>query len=204
LQAGGFVVRRELAGWMLRAPTKLFTLLVGGVFENMVADQLTVLISSRIRVLLHPFDLVIQGRKQAVARAQALITENLTFTKAYQTWSEEANELEDRLLVIWSAIKADAKADPAPCLNQLRAIEIEMKTIEMTYEEWQVLFRERLIVERGLLQVMAGIREQPKDLTDARPDSHEAARTLANRSASFADHDKPSRPRKASTARPVL
>jgi hypothetical protein len=200
LQAGGYQVRRELAGWMLRAPTKVFILLVGGVFENLVADQLTVLKTSRLRVLLHPFDLVIQGRKREVMRVKALITENLTFTKAYQTWSEEANELEDRLVAIWNTIKADAKSDPGPCLNQLRSIESEMKATEMTYEEWEVLFRERLIVERGLLQVLAGIRQEPKDLTDAKPDSH----ALANRLSNSAGDNKPSRSRKAPAERPVV
>jgi hypothetical protein len=203
LLSGGFEVQRELAGWMLRAPTKVFTLLVGGVFENMVADQLTVLRAPRIKVLLHPFDLVVQGRKKQVARAKSLIAENLTFTKAYQTWSEEANKMEDRLVAIWNAIKADAKDNPEPSLKQLRAIENEMKTIDLTYEEWEVLFRERTIVERGLLQVMAGVREEPKDLTDAKPESHEA-HSLTDRTPNRSDREKPGRSKKPPAPRPVV
>ena len=180
LKAGGYEVQRELAGWLLRAPTKLFTMLVGGVFENMVADQLTVLKTRRIRVLLHPFDLVIQGRQKEIGRVQALITENLTFTRAYQTWSEIANQLEDRLLGIWNVIKTTCRDDTDSCLNQVRAIEKDMKTSDITYDEWEVLYRERLIVERGLLQVMAGLRKRPEDLTDSKPEMRRAQ--SANRS----------------------
>lgn len=197
LKAGGYDVHREPAGWLLRAPTKVFTTLVGGVFDNLVADKLSVLKASRIKVVLHPFDLVIQGRKIDVARAQAIIAENLTFTKAYQTWSEDANAIEDRLLKIWNAIKEGAKADFHPCLDQLRDIEGELKVTELTFEEWEVLFRERLIVERGLLQVIAGVRKHPKDLTDAIPQA------AAGTSPSLVESDNPRRSRTHAVAQHV-
>lgn len=169
LRAGGFETHRERANWMLRAPTKVFTFFAGGAFENLVADRLTVLKSPKVEVLLHPSDLVIRGKERDVTRARALITENLTFTKAYQTWSKDANQIEDRLVAIWQTVKAEGDARPGPSLEELRSIERDLKTLELSFDEWEVLYREKMIVERGLLQVMAGLIERPKDLTDEKP-----------------------------------
>jgi predicted house-cleaning NTP pyrophosphatase (Maf/HAM1 superfamily) len=56
-----------------------------------------------------------------------------------------------------------ADAPPAPPLllastsPQRRAI---LEQLNIPFEEWEVLFRQKLLVERGLLQAMAGEREQ--------------------------------------------
>ena len=62
---------------------------------------MTVLKRKDLEVLLHPSDLVVRGTEQAVTRAHALLTEHLTFTRAYQTWTKDANQVEDRLAALW-------------------------------------------------------------------------------------------------------
>lgn len=166
LKAGGFETDREQASWMLRFPTKVLTFFAGGMVNNLVADQLTVLKASKIEVLLHPSDLVIRGKEYDVARARSLIAENLTFTKAYQTWTEEANHLEDRLASIWHQIKQDSCLQPGPCLDKLHQVEHDLRTSVISFEEWEVLSREKMSVELKLLQVMAGVTDQATDLTD--------------------------------------
>jgi hypothetical protein len=166
LRAGGFETRRERAPWMLRAPTKVFTTFAGGAVENLVADQLTVLTSPKIEVLLHPSDLVIRGREHEVARARALLTEHLTFTKAYQTWTKDANQLEDRLAAVWHTLKTEGDAHLEQCRERLRSVEDDLKAANLSFEEWEVLYRERMTVERGLLRLLAGLTDRPEDLTE--------------------------------------
>src|SRR5205823_4473476 len=101
LARGGLETTRTRASWMLRAPTRLLTLFAGGAIKNLVADQMTVLARPDLEVLLHPSDLVVRGPERDVTRAHAILTEYLTFTRAYQTWSKEANQLEDRLAALW-------------------------------------------------------------------------------------------------------
>jgi hypothetical protein len=181
LATGGITTRREQASWMLRLPTKVLTLLAGGAIENLVADELTSLKSDRAEVLLHPSDLVISGRELDAARANAIITEHLTFTRAYMTWTKEANALEDRLRRIWCGLRERADgADDTRAAEQLAAVEAELRTTELSYEEWEVLFREKLLVERGLLQVEAGLADRPPDLTEARPEEVGAAKAARN------------------------
>lgn len=74
LRKGGLETTRARASWLLRWPTKVFTYFAGGAMEDLVADELTVLQSPKIEVLLHPSDLVIRGREEDVNRLQARST----------------------------------------------------------------------------------------------------------------------------------
>jgi hypothetical protein len=172
LDRGGFEVERRPASWMMRLPTRVLTALAGGAVDDLVADQLTELHSDRIEVLLHPSDLVVNGSEKHAARAHAIIAEQLAFSPAYMTWTKEANELEDRLRKIWITLRQQSERPGMlnRLTNRLVAVEHDLRAIELTYEEWDVLFREKLMVERALLQVKADLVDRPRDLTEASPE----------------------------------
>jgi hypothetical protein len=161
LAANGWKTERRKPHWMLRLPTQVFTTLTGGVIENLVADNLTTLQGDEIAVTLHPSDLVLRGQEEEVIRARAIITQQLAHTGAYMTWTKEANELEDRMRALW--IEAQERRDPAQyrkALATLEGIEQELESTIVSYEEWEVLFREKLMLETRLLRAIAGIGEQ--------------------------------------------
>ena len=150
LERGGLPTRREPASWMLRLPTRIILAFSGRT--DLIADHLTRLAGQRLEVLVHPSDLVISGRDTDAARARAVLSEQLTATKAYMTWDKEANEVEDRLRAIWRALEAgrlDGLAD------RLDAIERHLRTLTLPYEEWEVLFRQTLMAQRALLRTPA-------------------------------------------------
>jgi hypothetical protein len=156
LRAGGVETTTQRASWMLRTPTKVLTLFAGGAVSNLVADELTVLKGDALEVLLHPSDIVISGREIEAAHARATLAERLTFTKAYLTWHKEANEIEDRLRAIWEEHRAGT-GHPAQRLASLEAVERDLREQKLPYEEWEVLFREKLVVEREVLRMMAKV-----------------------------------------------
>jgi hypothetical protein len=119
-------------------------------------------------VLLHPSDLIVRGKERDLTRAHALLTEHLTFTRAYQTWTKEANQVEDRLEALWREAGPAKAAEVPAALKQLQQIGQDMARLEIPYEEWEVLFREKLILERALLRVAAGLAGEPEDATEAR------------------------------------
>lgn len=172
LDRGGFEVERRPASWMMRLPTKVLTALAGGAVDDLVADELTELRSPKIEVLLHPSDLVVNGSEKSAARAHAIIAEQLAFSPAYMTWTKEANEIEDRLRKIWITLRQ--QSDRPGMLNRLTsrlvAVEHDLRTIEISFDEWDVLFREKLMMERALLQVKADLVDRPRDLTEAAPE----------------------------------
>lgn len=103
-----------------------------------------------------------------MARARAAIAEQLAFTKAHMTWSKEANELEDRIADIWRSISDHPeKARAAETRTRLHEIGRVLHTMELPFDEWGTLFRNQLLVERGVLQVMAGLTDRPRDVADS-------------------------------------
>ena len=105
------------------------------------------------------------------------IREQLAFSRAYLTWSEDANNIEDRLRSIWQDFKdaSDTRVDPA-VVDRLEAVEKELRTTDLAFEEWEVLMREKLLVERSLLHVAMGLIREPMDLTEVAPEEMGAAR----------------------------
>lgn len=153
LEGAGWATTREEASWMLRLPTQLLTRLGGSATASLVAESLTTLRSLRLEVTLHPADLVVSGKVGDVSRARAVIAEGLFFTPAHLTWTKEANEIEDRLEELWTEVAQSDRALPEQ-LGTYGRIELDLKRLEIAYEEWEVLFRQALLVERTILNSM--------------------------------------------------
>src|SRR5439155_4169563 len=141
LARGGVTTQPQPATWLLRLPTRVLTFFAGGGVNNLVADRLTTLAAPTVQVLLHPSDMVISGRKTAAARAHALITEELTFTRAYLTWDQEANQVEDQLRAIWHGVEQQGASFAPAGLERVRLVGADLKKVDLPYEEWEVLFR---------------------------------------------------------------
>jgi hypothetical protein len=152
LDQGGIETSRERASILLRGPTKVFTFFAHDSVDDLVASELTVLKGEGLEVLLHPSDLVIRGKEEKTVRAHALLTEHLTFTKAHLTWSKEAQEFEDRLVKLWSDVHKDRAVVKNGAWSKLRSLERDLDRLKVSYEEWEVIFREKLLVERAMLK----------------------------------------------------
>ena len=177
LENGGLSVRAERAGWSLRVPIKVLTLVAGSAIKDLLTEQLTTLRSDRLEVVLHLSDLVIRGPERDVNRARALLAEQLAFSAAYLTSDARANELEDRLRSIWRDVKDHPEASvDAAVIARLEGVERDLRTLDVSYEEWEVLMREKLLIERTLLQVATGLLRAPTDLTEVTPEDMGAAR----------------------------
>lgn len=163
LRARGIPTGRTKASWMVRWPTRMLTFFAGGGIKDITAEHLTLLQSSQVEVLLHPSDLVIQGKEKEVTRAHAFITEHLTFTKAYLTWSREANQMEDRLGEVWQAVQGRGQFSQQDALARLGEIRRQLQTLQVSYEEWEILFREVLVVESALLKRLTGAAGQTEE-----------------------------------------
>jgi hypothetical protein len=146
LVAGGLESTPHPATWMLRFPTAILTWFAGRSLGGDV--QLQRLMSSKLQVLLHPSDLVISGRESDAAHARAVLGERLTRTRAYLTWTKEANEVEDEIRRARDDLDARRGIDAA---DRLTAVEDKLHELTVAYEEWEVLFRQTLLAQRDLL-----------------------------------------------------
>jgi hypothetical protein len=129
LDRDGVEVTQRRAHWAYELPGKVLALLGGESVRALVPTQLAKLVGDGFEMTLHPTDLSLLGRKMKLAHARAAIVRELTFTEAYQTWSKEAQTLEDRL------VKASRGED------DLEAIGKELTERDLAYEEWEILYR---------------------------------------------------------------
>jgi hypothetical protein len=145
LAAEGWRTMRTPASWMLRLPMYVFGAVAGRAIP-LVAERLTTLRALQLEVTLHPSDLVISGPAALVMKARARLAERLAFSRLYMTWTGEAQQLEDRLRTLWLGSRGRATSSP----QALRTIERDLRVAALPFEEWEVLFREALLLERHL------------------------------------------------------
>jgi hypothetical protein len=171
LERAGIQVTRRRAHWAYELPGKVLAALGGETVRALVPAQLAELFGYGFEMTLHPMDLSLLGRKKTLARARAAIVRELTFTEAYQTWSREAQAIEDRLM------KAARGED------DLDAIGTVLNERDFDFEEWEILYR-------LLLQVRLRVSGTGTDAVDSteqrKPPLRErvvaAARVLAGQS----------------------
>jgi hypothetical protein len=169
LEEQNWSMQRQRASWMLRIPTRLLTWFASGSVDDLVAKNLAVLRSQSLEVLLHPADLVVNGREKDVVHARAAVAEQLSFSRAHLTWTKEGNELEDRMNGLWCRMKENKDTTYiARIANKLQDIDSELRRLEVPFKEWEVLFRTNLMLERELLRNIANVGEGQYPLTDGR------------------------------------
>ena len=171
LDRAGIQVRRRRAHWAYELPGKVLAVLGGDTVRALVPTQLAELAGDSFRMTLHPMDLSLLGRKKTLSHARAAIVRELTFTEAYQTWSKDAQAVEDRLM---RAARGDEDLD---------AIGTELNERDFDYEEWEILYR--LLLQVRLRVSATGtdaveMSEEPKPALRQRVVA--AARVLAGQS----------------------
>jgi hypothetical protein len=171
LDRAGIQVQRRRAHWAYELPGKVLAVLGGQSVRTLVPTQLAELVGDGFRMTLHPMDLSLLGRKKTLSHARGAIVRELTFTEAYQTWSKEAQAIEDRLM------KAARGED------DLDAIGTELNERDFDFEEWEILYRLLLQVR---LRVSATGTDAVESADEPKPALRErvvaAARVLAGQS----------------------
>jgi hypothetical protein len=156
-EAGIDTVVRQ-ANWVFEVPGRILALLGGPRVRALVPERLMLLRGRDLEIVIHPMDLAFSGKQRLVARARAATARELTFTAAHQTWTTEAQRVEDEL-----ARAARGETD-------IEAVGKRIASMDLDYEQWEVLYR-------LLLQVR--LRKNPvgTDAVDAKTDPVPPLRT---------------------------
>ena len=150
-------------------PGKLLAAVAGTSVRGLVPDRLVRLVGKDVEVLIYPSDVAISGKPVITARVQAAIASRLTTTKAWLTATAQGQAIEDELARV-----AIDRPDGAARRNALASIDQHLATEELSYDEWEVLYRQRLQIERDLL---LGVR--PGEEMPAAPGASSAQPTIA-------------------------
>lgn len=173
LDDAGLAVDRRPAPSVLAVPGRLLGSIAGSGIRALVPDHLVQLVGRGLEIGLYPSDIAIAGDRTSVARARAAIASRLPATAASMTTSAEAQEIEARLERLVAARVAGgapgaglSRLGQAGVAAELRAIDQALATLAVAHDEWEVLYRMRLQVERDLLAGSRPSAAFPGDRTD--------------------------------------
>jgi hypothetical protein len=155
LASAGLRTLRASTHPLLRIPTTMLTVFVGDNFDRLVARDLATLVTHELEIVVHPFDLTVSGPRAAVARVQAVLADRLPFTRAYLTWSEEGHHMEDRIDQGWHEMMTGRDDSVSQGASAFRQIERDLETANVEFEEWEILSRILLLMQREVFRAGA-------------------------------------------------
>ena len=157
LSDAGLELAPEPAPASMSLPAKWLARVAGRSSSELVPDRMVQLRGPDLDILIYPMDVLISGTSTEVMRSRAAIASRLTTSAAHLTVSAEAQGIEDRLAKLGrkpSVPDGDDEPD-MPQFDDAAAAEFAeidraLATIEIPYDEWEILYRQRLQVERDL------------------------------------------------------
>jgi hypothetical protein len=157
LDDAGVEVDRRPAPLALAIPGRLLGRIAGPAIRALVPDRPVELAGRHLEIGLYPSDIAIGGKRAVVARARAAIATRLTSTAASMTISAEAQEVEGMLerlarpRVGGGDPGSGAAGGTETAEVTLAAVDARLANLDVPQEEWEILYRQRLQVERDLL-----------------------------------------------------
>lgn len=151
LGAASISVRSEDAPRVLSLPAWILTRVSGPGVRTLRADRLVELKGPDLRVGIYPSDIAISGTSATRSTARAAIISRLATTAAHLTSTAEAQAMEDRLDGIVARGSTAVAGETPRQREELEAIDRELVDLPVSAEEWDILYRIRLQIERDLL-----------------------------------------------------
>ena len=155
LASVGLDVTVHDAPGVLSAPARVLGAVAGDRVRALRPERLVELRARDLRIGIYPSDIAISAPARRRTRARAAVLSRLTATPAHLATSAEAQAIEDRLAKLAAAPATGRAATSGAAVGRARAafrrLDDALLDLEIPSDEWDVLFRERLQVERDLL-----------------------------------------------------
>jgi hypothetical protein len=163
--AAGLEVAPRAAPSVMSTPARWVTRVAGRDASALVPDHMVQLHGEDLDILIYPMDVLISGRARPVMQARAAMASRLTTSAAHLTAPAETQAIEDRLRDLATASDEDGAApDMAAAAAELAWIDAALTSTEMSYDDWEVLYRQRLQVERDLRARAMAARPDPAEV----------------------------------------
>jgi hypothetical protein len=140
LHEAALPVTRKRAGRLLTLPLSLLSAAGGEKVRHTIPRALAEFETDGLDVLVYPSDVALLGRAELVTTARAAIARRLAFAEAYLTATLESQQIEDQLREI--------ARSPLVTGRDFEPIDAILTTLDVTYDEWETLYRLRLQIEQ--------------------------------------------------------
>lgn len=151
--------REELTGpvsWPMRTIGLATKFLLGSVVRG---DPLLIR-GDVVDIAVHATNLTVTGPEKLAYQVRAAIEKELAFSAVFLTWSETSQHLEAKL----KELHDRSNRDPRRLIGRLDELQTEIDAAELKNDEWNMLYRLRLQIERDAQMV-----EQGHDGADGAP-----------------------------------
>ncbi|HEY4184821.1 MAG TPA: phage holin family protein [Polyangia bacterium] len=152
LNRHGFALRPAQPGWWVSAPTRLLGWFGGEAIRKFVPAQLEHYESSQLTVSFYTSGVLLRGVARQVTWAHGLVAEAATATDGLQTLHTETQDLEKQIKQVWKTFAAAPAAHrrSSALLARIGAISQALGEIDAEFDEWQVLYRQVLQLDRAV------------------------------------------------------
>ncbi len=152
LGRAGLEMERAKPPWLLTAPSRVIGALGGRILRDRLPKNLQFFRGRELEVVVNPNGVTIQGEPERAARAHGILSEEVTLTPGLQTTDATAQEIEKRLKDVWRVFREDPERhrDSRALLGVIHQIARDLDETFIDYENWQVLYREILQIERAI------------------------------------------------------
>ena len=148
----GFDFHRAEPGWWVSAPTRMLLWFGGDAFRGYVPATLEHFVSPDVEMSAYPSGLLLRGKPFRLTWAHGLIAETVVHTDGLQSSAPPAQALERRLRDIWHRYDRGGKtaAESRRLSGDLDDATRALGTLEVEFDDWQVLYRQILQVGRAI------------------------------------------------------
>lgn len=148
----GYNLQPAKPGWWIWVPTAILLKLGGSAFRGYVPDRLEYFRDGPLEASLYPNGLLLRGPKDKVTRAHGLVSEALSHSPALQTLEPQAQAIEERIHSLWDYFDRDpiGNVGAEPLREAVAELARELGEADIGYEDWQILYRELLQLDRDL------------------------------------------------------
>ena len=138
--------------WHMTAPASLLKKLGGRAFANFGGERPEYRVAAELEVNLNPNELLLRGKERALLRGQSVAQEVMAPRCILATMDARAQDLERQIKRVWQ-IYAERPGDhriSAALIARRDEIASELSKSDVPYDEWQIVYRELLQLDRAL------------------------------------------------------
>ncbi len=163
LNRQGFSLHAAAPRFWVSAPIRILIWFGGAALRSHVPTRLEHHVGPDLALSLYPSGLVLRGRPGRFTWAHGLVAEAVVHTEGLQTTDPKAQALEQRLRPLWKSYDLGPARGgrDAELREELDQVTQELKTLQVDWDDWQVLYRQ-------ILQLGRAARGE-RQLLDARP-----------------------------------
>ena len=181
LNRHGFGLRPAAPGWWVSAPMRLLGWFGGDAFRKFVPRQIEHFESAQLAVSFYASGTLLRGPAHQVTWAHGLVAATVTMTEGLQTLHAAPQELEKRIKQVWKVFAVDPEAHTrsARLRARLEELTVALGKLDAEYDEWQVLYRQLLQLDRalqGAQPLFESTTEQEGDVMPEKDTHHERSK----------------------------